>query len=223
METKKEPEVIPEDTPKTEPAGQTDKAEQTGQTEPAPAGKPEAAPKEKPHKKNKGEAKAEALQAEIDQLKAELDSQKEAYQRMLAEYANYKRRTEQEKERIGEFTKADLLKHLLTSVDNMERALEAADGPEYKKGVDMTFRQFHETLAALGLEEIPAKDAPFNPEVHNAVMREDADGVEPDTVTEVFRRAIDSASACCAPPWSKWPTECVSPDFKDKWIRTMWR
>ncbi|MFR1435828.1 MAG: nucleotide exchange factor GrpE [Acutalibacteraceae bacterium] len=119
---------------------------------------------------------------------AELDSQKDAYQRMLAEYANYKRRTEQEKERIGEFTKADLLKHLLTSVDNMERALEAADGPEYKKGVDMTFRQFHETLAALGLEEIPAKDAPFNPEVHNAVMREDADGVEPDTVTEVFQK-----------------------------------
>lgn len=188
METKKEPEVIPEDTPKTEPAGQTDKAEQTGQTEPAPAGKPEAATKEKNHKKNKGEAKAEALQAEIDQLKAELVSQKDAYQRMLAEYANYKRRTEQEKERIGEFTKADLLKHLLTSVDNMERALEAADGPEYKKGVDMTFRQFHETLAALGLEEIPAKDAPFNPEVHNAVMREDADGVEPDTVTEVFQK-----------------------------------
>ena len=188
MEIKKEPEVIPEDTPKTEPAGQTDKVEQTGQTEPAPAGKPEAAPKEKNHKKNKGEAKAEALQAEIDQLKAELDGQKDAYQRMLAEYANYKRRTEQEKERIGEFTKADLLKHLLTSVDNMERALEAADGPEYKKGVDMTFRQFHETLAALGLEEIPAKDAPFNPEVHNAVMREDADGVEPDTVTEVFQK-----------------------------------
>lgn len=133
MEIKKEPEVIPEDTPKTEPAGQTDKVEQTGQTEPAPAGKPEAAPKEKNHKKNKGEAKAEALQAEIDQLKAELDGQKDAYQRMLAEYANYKRRTEQEKERIGEFTKADLLKHLLTSVDNMERALEAADGPEYKK------------------------------------------------------------------------------------------
>ena len=74
MEIKKEPEVIPEDTPKTEPAGQTDKAEQTDQTEPAPAGKPEAAPKEKPHKKNKGEAKAEALQAEIDQLKAELET-----------------------------------------------------------------------------------------------------------------------------------------------------
>ena len=173
MEIKKEPEVIPEDTPKTEPAGQTDKVEQTGQTEPAPAGKPEAAPKEKNHKKNKGEAKAEALQAEIDQLKAELDGQKDAYQRMLAEYANYKRRTEQEKERIGEFTKADLLKHLLTSVDNMERALEAADGPEYKKGVDMTFRQFHETLAALGLEDVSLRELPSRcpPEHREAARR----------------------------------------------------
>ncbi len=189
MDTKKEPEVTPEESPKAEPAEPADKAEQTGQAQPAPAAaKPEPAPNEKPHKKNKGEAKAEALQAEIDRLKAELDSQKDAYQRMLAEYANYKRRTEQEKERIGEFTKADLLKRLLTSVDNMERAIEAADGPEYKKGVDMTFRQFHETLVALGLEEIPAKDTPFNPEVHNAVMREDADGVEPDTVTEVFQK-----------------------------------
>ena len=189
METKKEPEVTPEESPKAEPAEPADKAEQTGQAQPAPAAeKPEPAPKEKNHKKNKGETKAEALQAEIDRLKAELDSQKDSYQRMLAEYANYKRRTEQEKERIGEFTKADLLKRLLTSLDNMERALEAADGPEYKKGVDMTFRQFHETLVALGLEEIPAKDPPFNPEVHNAVMREDADGVEPDTVTEVFQK-----------------------------------
>ena len=162
MDTKKEPEVTPEESPKAEPAEPADKAEQTGQAQPAPAAeKPEPAPKEKPHKKNKGEAKAEALQAEIDRLKAELDSQKDAYQRMLAEYANYKRRTEQEKERIGEFTKADLLKRLLTSVDNMERAIEAADGPEYKKGVDMTFRQFHETLVALGLEEIPAKDTPL--------------------------------------------------------------
>lgn len=185
METKKEPDINPEDSPKAEPA---DAAGQTTQEEPAAAEKGAPPPKEKPHKKSRGEAKVEAMQAEINQLKAELDSQKDAYQRMLAEYANYKRRTEQEKERIGEFTKADLLKRLLTSVDNMERALEAADGPEYKKGVDMTFRQFHETLVALGLEEIPAKDAPFNPEVHNAVMREDADGVEPDTVTEVFQK-----------------------------------
>lgn len=147
--------------------------------EPAPA-------KEK--KKSKNDAKLQAMQAQLDSLQAELDGQKDAYQRMLAEYANYKRRTEQEKERIGEFTKADLLSRLLTSVDNMERAIESAEGADYKKGVDMTFRQFFEALAAMGLEEIPAENAPFDPEVHNAVMREDADGVEPETVTAVFQK-----------------------------------
>lgn len=107
---------------------------------------------------------------------------------MLAEYANYKRRTEQEKEQIGLFTKAELLGKLLPTLDNLERAVEAPAGEEYKSGVDMTIRQFHEALIALGLEEIPADNQPFDPEVHHAVMREDADGVEPDTVTQVFQK-----------------------------------
>ena len=49
-------------------------------------------------------------------------------------------------------------------------------------------RQFLEALHKLGLEEIEAENAPFDPNVHNAVMREDADGVEPDTVTAVFQK-----------------------------------
>ena len=147
----------------------------------------------------KKEAKAEkaaqtaALEQEVEKLKKELAEQelgetKDQYQRMLAEYANYKRRTEQEKEQIGLFTKAELLGKLLPTLDNLERAVEAPAGEEYKSGVDMTIRQFHEALIALGLEEIPADNQPFDPEVHHAVMREDADGVEPDTVTQVFQR-----------------------------------
>lgn len=66
-----------------------------------------------------------ALKAENERLAKELAEAKDSYQRMLAEYANYKRRTEQEKERLGEFTKAELLGKLLTSLDNMERAIEA--------------------------------------------------------------------------------------------------
>ena len=130
----------------------------------------------------KKEAKAEkaaqtaALEQEVEKLKKELAETKDTYQRMLAEYANYKRRTEQEKEQIGLFTKAELLGKLLPTLDNLERA------------VDMTIRQFHEALIALGLEEIPADNQPFDPEVHHAVMREDADGVEPDTVTQVFQK-----------------------------------
>lgn len=148
---------------------------------------------EKPEKKSEKSRKKEknetlALKAELEKLQKELAEGKEQYQRMLAEYANYKRRTEQEKERLGEFTKAELLKSLLVSLDNMERAIEAPAGDEYKTGVDMVLRQFRETLTGMGLEEIEAEAAPFNPEIHHAVMREDADGVEPDTVTAVFQK-----------------------------------
>ena len=143
--------------------------------------------KEKP-KKAKKNSEVEALKAELEQVKEELAKQQDQYQRVLAEYANYKRRTDQEKEQLGQFTKGELLKSLLDSLDNMDRALEAPEGDTYKTGVDMTFRRFKETLQSLGLEEIAAEGAPFDPEVHNAVMREDADGIETETVTQVFQK-----------------------------------
>ena len=126
--------------------------------------------------------------AKIAELEAALVAQQEQYTRMLAEYANYKRRTEQEKEQIGLFAKADVLARLLPVIDDLDRAADAPDGPDYRKGVDMIVNKFHGELEKLGLTEIPALGEPFDPEVHHAVMREDADGVEPDTVTEVFQK-----------------------------------
>lgn len=144
---------------------------------------------EKTDKKASGKAekRVAALEAKLEAAKKELAETKDQYQRMLAEYANYKRRTDQEKQQIGQFTKAELLTGLLTSLDNMDKAVAAPAGEEYKTGVDMVMRQFRQALEALGLEEIPALHEPFDPNVHNAVMREDADGVEPETVTQVFQ------------------------------------
>lgn len=149
-----------------------------------------AAEKEVPPKKEKKKDKAAeiALTAAKEKLQKELDDSREQYQRVLAEYANYKRRTEQEKQQLGAFTKAEILKELLTSLDNMERAVAAPDGDTYKTGVDMTMRQFREALGKLGLTEIEAAGKPFDPALHNAVMREDAANTEPDTVTEVFQK-----------------------------------
>ena len=130
-------------------------------------------------------AKKPSKTAQLEQQVAELTDQ---YQRMLAEYANYKRRTEQEKLQIGAFTKAEILSGLLTSVDNMEKAIAAPAGEEYKTGVDLVLRQFMESLYKLGLEPVGVEGEPFDPNVHNAVMREDADGVAEDTVTAVFQK-----------------------------------
>lgn len=149
---------------------------------------PAEKPADKAEKKPRKKPDATDLEIKLEAAQKELDAMRDQYQRMLAEYANYKRRTEQEKEQIGLFTKAELLSGLLTSLDNMESAIAAEPGDTYKAGVDMVMRQFLEALNKLGLEEIPAENAPFDPNLHHAVMREDADGVEPDTVTAVFQK-----------------------------------
>lgn len=124
----------------------------------------------------------------LTQAETALAELQDQYARVLAEYANYKRRTEQEKETIGVFAKADILSRLIPMIDDLDRAAAAPDGPNYRKGIDMIIDKLHGELGKLGLTEIPALGEPFDPEVHHAVMREDADGVEPDTVTEVFQK-----------------------------------
>ena len=169
------------------PAAEAEEAPAAAEAVPS-EGKPEKARKAKREKPEKDDARLKELREKLEKAEQELGETKDQYQRMLAEYANYKRRTEQEKEQLGQFSRGEMLKALLPTVDNLERAAAAPDGEEYKKGVDMVIRQFHEELAGLGLEEIPAESQPFDPELHHAVMREDADGVEPDTVTEVFQK-----------------------------------
>ena len=142
----------------------------------------------KEERKAKKPSKTAALEQELADKEAELAAMTDQYQRMLAEYANYKRRTEQEKEQIGAFTKAELLTGLLTSVDNMEKAIEAPAGDEYKTGVDLVLRQFMDALQKLGLEQIGVEGEPFDPNVHNAIMREDADGVDEEIVSAVFQK-----------------------------------
>ena len=169
------------------PAAEAEEAPAAAEAVPS-EGKPEKARKAKREKPEKDDARLKELREKLEKAEQELGETKDQYQRMLAEYANYKRRTEQEKEQLGQFSRGEMLKALLPTVDNLERAAAAPDGEEYKKGVDMVIRQFNEELAGLGLEEIPAESQPFDPELHHAVMREDADGVEPDTVTEVFQK-----------------------------------
>lgn len=139
-------------------------------------------------KKSKKSGKTAELEKKLAAKEEEIASLTDQYQRMLAEYANYKRRTEQEKMQIGQFTKAELLTELLTSVDNMEKAIAAPDGADYKTGVDMVLRQFMDALAKMGLEPVGVEGEPFDPNVHNAVMREDADGIDEETVTAVFQK-----------------------------------
>ena len=154
-------------------------------------------------KKPKKVSKTAELEKKLAEKEEELAALTDQYQRMLAEYANYKRRTEQEKLQIGAYTKADVLSALLTSVDNMEKAIAAPAGDDYKTGVDLVLRQFMDALNKLGLEPIGVEGEPFDPNIHNAVMREDAEGVDEEIVAAVFQKGYKMGDKILRPAMVK--------------------
>ncbi len=108
-------------------------------------------------------------------LQAELDEQKDRYLRLQADYDNYRRRTQKEKSELSIQVTQDLIADLLPVVDNFERALAATgqDADSIRAGVEMVNRQFLSILEQNGLEAINTEDATFDPNFHQAVMREE--------------------------------------------------
>lgn len=121
-------------------------------------------------------------------LENELEALKDRLLRISAEYENYRKRTDKEKERIYTDACEDVLIKMLPVLDNLERAL-AVDGSveDLKKGVEMTVRQFEDSLEKLQVEEIPTEGA-FDPELHQAMMVVDQEGSEPNQVAQVFQK-----------------------------------
>ena len=111
------------------------------------------------------------LLEELETLKKNLSDQEDKYLRLAAEYDNYRRRSQKEKESAWADSKAETAAAFLPVYDNLERALKQETADEaFKKGVEMTMTQLKEILAKLGIEEIPALGATFDPNFHNAVM-----------------------------------------------------
>lgn len=127
---------------------------------------------------------------EEKKLKEELDQMNDQYLRLQAEYTNYRRRTQQEKETIGLYANEKIMQELILVIDNMERALESFEDKEdaMYKGVDLVYKQLKDTLEKNGLEEIEAENQEFDPNLHLAVMQESVEGVEPDKVTMVLQK-----------------------------------
>lgn len=111
------------------------------------------------------------------------------YLRLLAEYDNFRKRTAKEKEELGSFVKAQVLTSFLSVLDNLSRAVESEteETPLYK-GVLMVKKQIEEVLFSFGVEEIPALGEPFDPQVHNAVMRVDDENAGEGTVVSELQK-----------------------------------
>lgn len=142
-------------------------------------------------KKAEAAAQAEKEKAAAEQaaaIQAAVQEKEDQYLRLLAEYDNYRKRSQKEKENAWVTAKAETAKEFLPVYDNLERALKQETADEaYAKGVEMTMNQLKTVLEKLGIEEIPALGEPFNPELHDAVMHMEDETVGENTVVEVFQ------------------------------------
>ena len=125
---------------------------------------------------------------ELEALKASLSEQEDKFLRLAAEFDNFRRRTQKEKDAIWADATADAVKALLPVYDNLERALkqETSDAA-YKKGVEMTMTGLRKAMEGLGVTEIDAVGQSFDPNVHNAVMHVEDENFSENTVAEVFQ------------------------------------
>lgn len=140
-------------------------------------------------KKEKGITFTREQVEQMELAVKQLDSVKDQFVRLTAEYDNYRKRTAKEKDTIYQDAKADTVKAFLAVYDNLERAANSAGGEDspHKKGLEMIFTQYKEILKGLGVEEIEAHGKEFDPELHNAVMHIDDENLGENVVAQVFQ------------------------------------
>ena len=119
------------------------------------------------------------------------NAEHDSYLRLAADYDNFRKRTVKEKEQSYTNGKADAVEKLLPVYDNLERALnQPTEDTAYKKGVEMTMTQLVGILNGLGVEIYGNTGDTFDPNIHNAVMHTEEEGVEENTITQVFQKGI---------------------------------
>ena len=149
------------------------------------------------HKASTGSEKEELskLKGEVKKLTGELEGKSKAYDelndkylRMMAEYDNFRKRSQRERDGIYASAYEEALKEFLPMSDNLQRSLAYAGTENFAKGIEMIVNQFSDTLKKLGIEEYGKRGDPFDPNIHNAVMRTDDDSLGENTVAEVLQK-----------------------------------
>lgn len=124
-----------------------------------------------------------------DALRSENQQLKDRYMRTLADFENLRKRTEREKADFFRYAIGGVLKDLLPVLDNFDRALDhAAEGDEFHKGVLLIYKQLFEVLQKHGVKTIDESGVHFDPNIHEAVVREEDDSVPSHTVTAVLQK-----------------------------------
>ena len=174
-----------------------DKKETEAETQPAAEETQEVPAEEKVEKKpdkkekkpgKKKDEERDALEAEKKALEQDKAALNDKYLRICAEYDNFRRRSQKEKDNLYGEIKADTVQKFLPVYDNLERALKQGTEDEaYRKGVEMIMAQFNATLEKLGVKKIESLGKTFDPNMHNAVMHVDDEEQGENVIVEVFQ------------------------------------
>lgn len=150
----------------------------------------ETAPKKEKKKKSDKKSEVEALTTQVEALTAEIAAMKDAHLRVLAEYDNFRKRSQREKEATYGDAKANTLKLLLPVLDNFDRATDnkTDDIEVYRKGIEMTLTQLGEILKSLEVEAFGEVGDEFDPNIHSAVMTVENPDLPESSVAGVFEK-----------------------------------
>ena len=149
--------------------------------------KPEKKPSRREEKNRKKEEPAELITA----LESEKAALNDKFLRICAEYDNFRKRSQKEKDALYGDIRANTVSQFLPVYDNLERALKQSTEDEaYRKGVEMIMTQFETTLEKLGVKEIPSLGETFDPDLHNAVMHVDDEEKGENEIVEVFQKGF---------------------------------
>ena len=154
-------------------------------------GTPKEEKKEKAKKEKAEKKKEDKTEPQEDKKPEAPQAQSDAYLRLLAEYDNYRKRSQREKDSLYADIKADTLLKFLPVYDNLVRALnQPTEDEAYRKGIEMIMTQFCTTMEKLGVEKIESLGRTFDPTLHNAVMHVDDETKGENEIVEVFQEGF---------------------------------
>ena len=138
------------------------------------------------------QARIAALEEEVDQAQAKADENLDGWQRALADFSNYRKRVERERDQFQQESRGSVLKSYLEIVDDLERALknrpEDGEGAEWAEGIELIYRKLQTMLENEGVVPMEAVGQTFDPNLHEAIFQEESEDHDSGVIIEVIQQ-----------------------------------
>jgi molecular chaperone GrpE len=138
---------------------------------------------------------ANDIKEQVQQSNTEYDELNDRYKRVLAEFENYKKRSQKERESLYNSVLGDIITEMLPAIDNLQNAVKAESKDEqYKQGVELVEKQFKQFLSKHNVEEIPAEGQTFDPSLHEAVSSVQDESKQSQEIVQEYRKGYKIGS-----------------------------